>query len=112
MCEVLGDQQEDRKLDSQTIQPSSRSSGRANTGQQIKTDNVDVVDANSSIADYLRSSINRGAEERTSQVLTQKYTMNSAMYLFSEMGHFKGILSLQEKESSKPYQAPPRRVAL
>ena len=45
MCEVVGEQHADRKLDSQTIQPLNGSSCKANTDQQVKTDNTDAVDA-------------------------------------------------------------------
>ena len=69
MSKVVGDQQVDRKFDFQTIQPSSRSSCKANTGQQVKTDNMDLVDANSNMPDYFRSSINRAVDKRVSQVL-------------------------------------------
>ena len=55
-------------------QPSSGSCCKANKGQQIKTDNVEVNYANSNMPDYFRSSINRTADWRASQVLRQKNT--------------------------------------
>ena len=80
MCEVVGELQEDRKFYSQSIQPSSGSSHNTNLDQKIKTDNTDEANANSNMSDYFRSSINRVAHKRTSQVLMQKCTMNSVMF--------------------------------
>ena len=77
ICGVMGDQQADRKFDSQTIHPSNGSSCKANKAQQIMTNNVDVNDANSIMSDYFRSIINRAADKRANQVLMHKYTMNS-----------------------------------
>ena len=44
-CYVVGDQQSERRFNSHTVQPSNSSGCKANTGQWIKTNNVDVVDA-------------------------------------------------------------------
>ena len=52
MCEVGGDQQADRKFESQTIGSPNSPSYKANKGQQIKTDNIDVNDVNSNISDF------------------------------------------------------------
>ena len=46
MCEVVRDQQADQKFRFQTIQATSGSSCKENTGKWIKTYNVDAVDAN------------------------------------------------------------------
>ena len=46
MCEAVGNQHESRKFDSQTMQASNGPSYKTNKAQQIKTDNVDVNDAN------------------------------------------------------------------
>ena len=43
------------------------------------TDNVDVYDANSNMSDYFRSSVNRAADKRASQILTK---------IFSEFSEF------------------------
>ena len=58
-CKVVGDQQTDRKFNFQTIQLSSGLSCKANTGQLIKTDNVDAVDPSANMPDYFRSRSNR-----------------------------------------------------
>ena len=79
-CELVRDQQGDRKVDAQTKQPSNSPSCKANEGQQIKTDNVDIHDGNANIPDYFRSNINRAADKSASQVFLQKYTMNSVMF--------------------------------
>ena len=73
---AVGDQKEDRKCDSQTIQPSNSSSCKVNTDWWIKTDNADAVDTNSNMSVYVRSRSNRAAGKRANQVLRQKCTMN------------------------------------
>ena len=55
MCEVAGDQQAKGKFECQTIKPSNTPCCKANTGQQIKTENVDINDAKSNMPDYFRS---------------------------------------------------------
>ena len=57
MCEVVGEQQADKKFDTQTILPSSGSSCKANKAQQIKTYNADVNNVNLNMPDYIRFSI-------------------------------------------------------
>ena len=62
MCEVVVDQQANRKLDSQTTQPCNGPSCKANKSQHIKTENAVVNDANPYASDYLRSSISKAAD--------------------------------------------------
>ena len=86
-CEVIRDQQSDRKFNSQDrkfnskiIKLSNSSSCKASTDQWIKTDNADVVDTKTSMPVYFRSGINRPADKRAGQVLMQKkYTMHSVI---------------------------------
>ena len=68
--------------------PSSSSSCKADTGQQNKTDNTDVVDSNSYMPGYFRPNMNKAADNKASQVLTQKYTVNSVVF-FSGTGCLK-----------------------
>ena len=82
MCEVVEDQLAGNMFDYQTIQPSSGYSYKANTGQQIKPDNVDIDNANSSMPSYFMSSINRSADKRESQILTQKIHGEFSDFLF------------------------------
>ena len=72
MCEVVGKQQADEKFKFQTIQPSSSFSCKGKPEWQIKTYNVDAVDANSNMLDYFMSSINKATDKIATQVLTQK----------------------------------------
>ena len=81
-CEVVEDQETDRKFYFQKIQPSNISSCKANTGQWIKTDNADVIDADSNMPDYFRSSINRTADKKPTQVLKKKSIMSSVIVFF------------------------------
>ena len=71
ICEVFGDPHKDMMFDSQTMQVSNSSSCKANEVKQIKVDNADVNDANSNMPDYFKSSINRVADKRASQVLRE-----------------------------------------
>ena len=92
MCEMVGDQQANRKSDSQTILPSNGSSCRANKAQKIKADNTDVNDTYSNMPNYFRSSINRAADQEASQVLKKNYTMSSLTFSW-ELGVLKGCLA-------------------
>ena len=62
------------------------------------------------MADYFRSSTNREADKRTSQLITQRI-YNEFRYVFTVNGCSDGMFRLQVKEGSWLYQAPPRRVA-
>ena len=84
---LLDIQQADRKFDYKTMQTSNGFSCKANTYHQIKTNNTDVVDATSNTLDYVRSSINRAADKRASQVLMQKIHNE-----FNECLHEGGVL--------------------
>ena len=68
----MGGQQTNRKFDSQAIQLSIGPSHNKNTDQKIKLNNADAFNANSNIPDYFRLSMNRAADKRASQVLTEK----------------------------------------
>ena len=74
MCKVMGNEA-GSKFDFQRTQPSNAPSCKANMGLQIKTDTMDLNDANSNMPDYFRSSINRTADKRASQVIMHKYTI-------------------------------------
>ena len=90
--ELVGEKQADRIFDSQTIQPFNGSSFKVNTGQWIKTDNVDEVDANSIMSNYFRSSINRAADKRASKVLMQ-CIHNVISDVFKELAVLKAHLA-------------------
>ena len=62
------------------------------------------------MSDYFRSSINKAADKRASQVLMQKMH-NKFSDIFSGIWCFEGTFSLQVKDDSWSYQAPLRRVA-
>ena len=59
------------KYESQTIKPSNSSSFKADMGQEIKTDNAPANNADVNTPGFLRSSTNRAADARASQVLMQ-----------------------------------------
>ena len=60
--------------------------------------------------DYFYSSDNKEANKRVSETITYQIC-NEFNDLFSGIGSLEGILSLQVKEGSHLYQAPPGRVA-
>ena len=72
MCEVVGDQQADRKFNSQTIKLSSTQSCKPNTDWEIKSDNEDVFTFNPNVPNYFRSSTGREADKRENLALTQR----------------------------------------
>ena len=105
----MGAQQADKKSDSQTIQPPNSSSCKANTGQWIKTDNADVVNASSNIPHYIRSSINRAANKRASQVLMQK--IHSEFYDVSqEFSVLKACSYYRWRRAANHTRNPPSMV--
>ena len=55
MCEVVEGQQADGKFNSKTVEPSIALSCKANTDQESRSDNVDVINTNSNMLDYFRS---------------------------------------------------------
>ena len=59
-------------FDSQTMQAFNGPNSKANKVQQIKADHADANDTHSNMLDYSRSSSNRTADIRPSQVLTNK----------------------------------------
>ena len=61
-CEVVEDQQADRKFDSQAAEPTSTLNFRANTENESRSDSMDVPNNNPNISDYFRSSTNRGRQ--------------------------------------------------
>ena len=71
-CELIGDPHESSNFNLQTIETFSSPSCRANKALQIKTDKVDANDTNANIPDYFRSSSNRDADKRASEVFTNK----------------------------------------
>ena len=79
-------------------------------GLQRKADKVDTLDNNTSMLDYLRPCTIKSAEKSVSEVLTQKIHDEFGDF-FSGSGYFEGTFSLQTKDGSQLYQAPPRRVA-
>ena len=98
MCDVVGDQQADRKCDSQTIQQSNGPSRRANKGQQIKTDNVDLNYADSNMFRLFLVQHQQSSRQKNKPGINAKDTI----------GCFEGTFSLHIEDSSEPYQVPPR----
>ena len=68
MCEVVRGQQADRKVNSKTLKLTSTLNCKTNTDQEIRSDNVDVINAN---PNYFRSRTDRGAEKKASWVLVK-----------------------------------------
>ena len=102
-CEVNGNPNESRHLNSQTTEASNCPSCKTNKATQIKIDNLDVNYANADMPDYFRSSINEATDNRASQVLTNKiYNELSIVFfiLFSGIGCFESTFNLQVKYSS------------
>ena len=99
MCEVIGDPHESRKFNLQTIEASNSPNCRTNRALQNKTHKVDANDTNANMPDYFRSSSNRAADKRTSEVLTTKIH-NGFSDVFPGIGYFEGIFSLQARDSS------------
>ena len=62
------------------------------------------------MSDYFHSSNNKEADKRVSETITNRMH-NEFNDLFSDIGCSEGTFSLQVKDSSHPYQVPPRRVA-
>ena len=91
MCEVTGDPHNRRMLNSQTMQAPNGPSCKANKGQQIKKDNVDLNDLNSNMLDYFRSSINRPGDKRATQALINKIH-NEFSDFFQELDVLKAHL--------------------
>ena len=59
--------------------------------------------------DHFNSSKNKEADKRASEAITNRIH-NKFNDLFSNIVSFEGTFSLQVKEGSHPYQAPPRRM--
>ena len=72
MFEVEGSKPADRMYDSQTIQPFNAPSCKANTDQEIKSNNVDAIDANSNMPEYFRPRMDRVADKSAGQILIQR----------------------------------------
>ena len=100
-CELVGDQQADRKFDCQTALPSNGSSSKANTGQWLKTDNTDVVNASSTMPDSFRSRNNRTADKRASQALMQKIHSEFSDIL-QELAALKACLAYSWRQLTIP----------
>ena len=102
MCEV-DDQQADRKFHSQTMELFSARNCKANTDQESRSDNVDVINTNSNMPDYLKSSTDREADTRASWLITQRIH-NEIIDVFIGIESFDGTLRLQVKDASQPYE--------
>ena len=72
------------------------SSGSRCKGSMDQRDNAGAVDANSNMSDYF--SINRAADKRASQVLTQE--IHNEFSNFSGIEYFEGMFRLQVEKSS------------
>ena len=66
MCDVIEGQQEDRKFDSQTMEPSNATNCKANTDIDRKSYNTDVINSNSNMKDYFMSRANIHANKKAS----------------------------------------------
>ena len=92
-------------FDLQTMEASNGPSCKTNKAQPIRIDNVDAYYANANSPYYLRSSINRAADKRPSQVLT-----NSVIFFKNRL--FEGTFSFQMKDDSQPYQVQYQQTSL
>ena len=92
ICEVLGGQQAGMKFDPQPIKPSSTPSCKANTDGEIRSDNVDVINANANMPDYFRSSTDREVDKGVSWALTQRIHSEFSDVFFQELGVLKAHL--------------------
>ena len=54
---------------------------------------------------YIRSSANKGADERTSEILTSQ--IHNVFSHILGIGYFEGKFTLQVKNSSQTHQTPP-----
>ena len=73
MCEVVGGQQADREVNSQTMQLSNGPSCKANTNRNFKSNNVDAADDNLNMPDYFRSSMKK-ADKKIKPSINAKNT--------------------------------------
>ena len=80
MWEVAKGQQSEMKFDSCTVQLCNTFSCKANTDWEIKSDNMDVTDANLNMPNYFRPSMKTTADKRGSEVLPQKNDNNSVFF--------------------------------
>ena len=105
MCEVMADPHTSRMFDSQTMQASTVPKCKSNELLQTKADNADVNEINSNTPSYLRSSTNRAADKKVSQVLMNKIH-NEFSTVLSGTGCFEGTFSLKIKDDSQQNQSP------
>ena len=99
MCDVVEGQQADRKFDSQTMEPSSAPSCKANTDWERRSDNMDVININSNMPDFFRSSMVREVGKRDNQLITQSIH-NEFSDVFTGIGCFNGTFRLQVKKAA------------
>ena len=107
---MIGEAHKSRKFDSKTIEALYSPSCRTNKAPQNETDKAGMHDGKINMPDYFRSSTNKAAKERASEVSTNKIH-NEFSDVLSGIDCFKGTFILQVKYGSQPYHMPPRRVA-
>ena len=86
ICDVRGDPHIGRKSESQAtqLQPANGLSFKAQSNRS--TDNTDVIDGNSIMPDYFRSSINKAADGRANPVFTNKIHKELGDFFFRKYG--------------------------
>ena len=67
-CKVINDPLESRKFDSQLTEVSNSDNCTKNRALENKTDKVGTHDNNTNMPDYFRSSTNKVADKRASEV--------------------------------------------
>ena len=123
MCKIAGKKTTGRKTDSQTRQVPGSQNCKTKKDPQAKPGKSKLSKGkinmpnyhNSSkittnMPDYFDSSENEEVDKRVSEVITKRIN-NEFNYLFTGIGFFKGMFSLQVKEEMDPCKEPPRRVA-
>ena len=80
------------------------------TQSAVKQDSNGQQHQTNKLINYFYSSSNIDADKNKSKAMTQRIHEECGK-VFNSIGCFKGTLSLQLKQDSKPYQAPPRHVA-
>ena len=83
--------------------------GSASKDKTNMSDCLNFSTSKTIMLDYFNSSDNKETDKRANEVITTRIH-NEFNELFSSIGCFEGMFSLQVAECSFPYQTPPRRV--
>ena len=105
MCDVVEGQQADRKFNSLTMELSSALSCKANTDWESRSDDTDVININSNMPDYFRSSTDREANKRPSQLIMQRI-QNELSDFLTEAGFLLAHLDCRHMRASSCTKHP------